>query len=201
MIDVKTIMVQLTGQALTNSLVEFLEQHCEDFPQIREKYQTAIKQTERGKELADAIDTQTVSDLMFSAALGLKANLDHFLDLVARTFLEVDPEIYLRESVAHSLPQYIDAQKMWSVVEVNDDIIAYTTYLETVGPKLAHYFGYLLGDELLPRIAPGYQTDLILTIRYRDWVRTYLGIDAKMRTPPDGTSDAVWRLLIRRSIN
>lgn len=178
MIDVKTIMVQLTGQALTNSLVEFLEQHCEDFPEIREKYQTAIKQTERGKELADAIDTQTVSDLLFSAALGLKANLDHFQDPVARTFLEIDPEIYLRESVAHSLPQYINAQKMCGVVEVSDDIIAYTTYLETVGPKLAHYFGYLLGDELLPRIVPGYQPDLILTIRYRDWVRTYLGIDA-----------------------
>ena len=27
MIDVKTIMEQLTGQTLTNSLIEFLEQH------------------------------------------------------------------------------------------------------------------------------------------------------------------------------
>lgn len=178
MIEVKDIMEQLTGQALTNALVEFLEQHFEDFPEIREKYQTAIEQTERGKELADAIEIQTGSDLLFSASLGLKANLDHFRDPVARTFLEVDPETYLRESAAHSLPQYINAQKMWGVVEVSDDIIAYTTYLETVGPKLAHYFGYLLGDELLPRIVPGYQPDLILTIRYRDWVHTYLGIDA-----------------------
>ncbi len=178
MIDVKTIMEQLTGQALTNSLIEFLEQHCEDFPEIREKYQEAIAQTEKGKELEDAIDAQTASDLLFSAALGLKANLDHFRDPIARTFLEVDPEIYLRESVAHSLPQYIEAQKVRAAAEANDAIIEYTTYLETVGPKLAHYFGYLLGDELLPRIVPGYQPDLILTIRYRDWVRTYMGIDA-----------------------
>ena len=173
MIDVKTIMEQLTGQALTNSLIELLEQHCEDFSEIREKYQEAIAQAEEGKKLAEAIDAQTASDLLFSAALGLKANLDHFRDPIARTFLEVDPEIYLRESVAHSLPQYIEAQKIRDAAEYDDDITAYTTYLETVGPKLAHYFGYLLGDELLPRVIPGYQPDPILTIRYQAWVQEY----------------------------
>lgn len=176
MIDVKTIMEQLTGQALTNSLIEFLEQHCEDFPEIREKYQEAIAQAEKGKELAAAIDAQAASDLLFSAALGLKANLDHFRDPIARTFLEVDPEIYLRESVAHSMPQYIEAQKILNTVRVNDAIIEYTTYLETFGPKLAHYFGYLLGDELLPKIVPGYQPDPILTFRYHNWVCGYTGI-------------------------
>ena len=173
MIDVKTTMEQLTGQTLTNSLIEFLEQHCEDFSEIREKYQEAIAQTEKGKELADAISAQAASDLLFSAALGLKANLDHFRDPIARTFLEVDPEIYLRESVAHSLPQYIEAPKVRNTVETNDDIIGYTTYLETFGPKLAHYFGHLLGDELLPRVIPGYQPDPLLTIRYQAWVQEY----------------------------
>ena len=178
MIDVKTIIEQLTGQALTNSLIEFLEQHCGDFPEIHGKYQEAIARTEEGKTLAEAIDAQTASDLLFSAALGLKANLDHFHDPIARTFLEVDPEIYLRESVAHSLPQYIEAQKIRDAAEANDTIIEYTTYLETFGPKLVHYFGYLLGDELLPRVIPGYQPDPLLTIRYRDWVRTYMGMEA-----------------------
>ena len=178
MIDVKTIMEQLTGQALTNSLIEFLEQHCEDFPEIQAKYQEAIAQAEKGKELAEAIDAQAASDLLFSAALGLKANLDHFRDPIARTFLEVDPETYLQESAAHSMPQYIEAQKILNTVGVNDAIIEYTTCLETFGPKLAHYFGHLLGDELLPKIIPGYQPDPLLTIRSRDWVRTYMGMEA-----------------------
>lgn len=176
MIDVKNITEQLTGQALTNSLIEFLIQHCEDFPKMREKYQETMAQSEKRKALAEAIDTQTASDLLFSAALGLKANLDHFHDPITRTFLEVDPEIYLRESVAHSLPQYIEAQKIREATECDDDITAYTTYLDTVGPKLAHYFGYLLGDELLPRIIPGYQPDPILTFRYHNWVCGYMGI-------------------------
>ena len=177
MIDVKTIMEQLTGQALTNSLIEFLERHCEDFPEIRKKYQEAIAQAEKGKELAEAIDAQTASDLLFSAALGLKANLDHFRDPIARTFLEVDPEIYLRESVAHNMPQYIKAQKILDTIEVNYAIIEYATNLETIGPKLAHYYGYLLGDELLPRIIPGYQPDPALTIHYHNWVCGYMGIE------------------------
>ncbi len=176
MIDVKTIMEQLTGQSLTDLLAQLLEQHCEGFPEIREKFQEAIVQTEKGDKLADAIATQAASDLLFSAALGLKANLDHFLDPIARTFLEIDSEIYLRESVAHNMPQYIEAQKILDAVEVNDTIIEYTTYLETIGPKLAHYFGFLLGDELFPRIIPGYQTDSPLTIRYHNWVCRYMGI-------------------------
>ena len=175
MIDVKTFMEQLTGQALTDSLIEFLEQHCEDFSEIREKYRNAIAQTKKGAELANAIAAQTASDLLFAAALGLKANLDHFRDPIARAFLEVDPEIYLRESIAHSLPQYIEAQKIRNAVEANDDIIAYTTYLETFGPKLAHYFGYLLGDELLLKIVPGYQPDHMLTVRYKAIIAEHLG--------------------------
>lgn len=177
MIELTTIMEQLTGQALTNSLIEFLERHCGDFPEIHGKYQEAIARTEEGQALAEAIDAQTASDLLFSALLGLKANLDHFHDPIARTFLEVDPEIYLRETVAHSLPQYIEAQKIRNTIDANDDIITYATYLETFGPKLAHYFGYLLGDELLPRVIPGYRPDPLLTTGYRAWMRTYLGIE------------------------
>ena len=177
MIELTTIMEQLTGQTLTNSLIEFLEQHCGDFPENHGKYQEAIAQTEEGKALAEAIDAQTASDLLFSAVLGLKANLDHFRDPIARTFLEVDPEIYLRETVAHSLPQYLEAQNVRNAIDANDAIIAYATYLETFGPKLAHYFGYLLGDELLPRVIPCYQPDPLLTTGYRAWMRTYLGTE------------------------
>lgn len=176
MIEVKDMMQLLTEQALTHSLVEYLQRHFPDFPEVRERYQAEIAQTERGAELAEAIAVQTGSDLLFSAALGLKANLDHFRDPIARTFLEVDPEIYLRESVAHSLPRYLDAQRVWSVAEAGDDIIAYTAYLETLGPKLAHYIGYLLGDGLLPRIVPGYQPDPLLTNGYRNWMCTYMRI-------------------------
>lgn len=175
MIDVTTIMEQLTGQALSNSLIEFLEQHFNDFREIREKYREAIAHMERGQEMAEAIEAQNTSDLLFSAALGLKANMDHFRDPVARTFLEVDPEIYLRESVAHIMPQYVEAQKVRDTIAVNDAIINYTTYLETFGPKLAHFLGYLLGNELFPQVVPGFCCDHLLTMRYTKMIDDYCG--------------------------
>ena len=176
MIELTTIMEQLTGQALTNSLIEFLEQHCGDFPEIHGKYQEAIARTEEGKTLAEAIDAQTASDLLFSAMLGMKANLDHFRDPIARTFLEVDPEIYLRETVAHSLPQYLEAQNVRNTIDANDDIINYATYLETFGPKLAHYWGYMLGNGLYSHIIPGFREDQRLTDAYRHMLEEYLEI-------------------------
>lgn len=177
MIDIKTVMKQLTGPALVISLIEFMEQRFEDFSEIHKKYREVIQQVNTGEQLSVAIETQIASDLLFSVALGINANLDHFRNPIGRTFLEVEPEIYLRESIAHSLPHYIEAQKNVDTEELNDDVIAHISYLESIGPKLAHYFGYLLGDELLPRIVPGYQPDPILTIRYRDWICGDMGME------------------------
>lgn len=176
MFEVKTTMELLTGDFLPNALNEFLEQTFEDFPEVRANYTEAIARCEAGQELNHAIEAQTASDLLFSAALGLRANWEHFRDPVARTFLEVEPETYLRESVAHSLPRYIEARKLTDAAEADEAVTAYTTYLETLGPKLAHCFGYLLGDALLPQLIPGYQPDPLLTLRYQEWMRAYCGI-------------------------
>ena len=48
-----------------------------------------------------------------------------------------------------------------------EDVTAYDTYLKTTGSKLAHYYGYLLGNWLLPRIIPSYHPDLVQTINYQ----------------------------------
>lgn len=131
-----------------------------------------------------AIEQQCASDLLFSGFLGLKANLDNFKNPVARNFLDVDFEVYLRGEVAHRLPEYEQAQKnreqFYSQLtsaqrEIYEDVSTYTCHLETVGPKLAHYFGYLLGNELLPRIIPGYCVDSVLTFRYNAVLGKYMG--------------------------
>ena len=59
--------------------------------------------------------------------------------------------------------------------ETYEAVNTYTSHLETVGPKLAHYYGYLLGNELLPWVIPGYHADSVLTIRYTDMLRQYFG--------------------------
>ena len=174
-----------------DALVEELVASSCDFAEDYQLFQEAISylKADLGEEanpsvddLADAIHRQTVSNWLFSIYLGFQANLDHFINPVARTFVDVDPETYLRENVARALSEYTSAQAVidsfWHQLspeqeEVFEGVVAYIAHLETVVPKMAHYNGFLLGNELLPLLMPGYQPDEQLTVRYCMMLKEY----------------------------
>ncbi len=41
--------------------------------------------------------------------------------------------------------------------------------------KLAHYYGYLMGNELLAHCLPGYHSDMVLDINYTRMIEQYFG--------------------------
>ena len=179
----------LTVHHIAQAFIQWVIEEDEEFSADYQRYIVAMKilREELGDSVTDEIDAieqQCVSDLLFSGFLGLKANLDNFKNPVARNFLDVDFEVYLREDIAHRLPEYEQAQKnreqFYSQLtsaqrEIYEDVSTYTCHLETIGPKLAHYLGYLLGNELLPRIIPGYCVDSVLTIQYGAVLGKYMG--------------------------
>lgn len=189
MLSMKTILENLTGPHVTESFVQWLAKESEDFAADHHNYLVAIDALRRelGDAVTDEIDAivrQSTSNLLFSAFLGLKANLDNFINPVARNFLDVDFEVYLREETSHRLPEYEHAQNVrgqfYSLLtpaqkETYADVVTYTCHLETVGPKLAHYCGYMLGNELLPWVIPGYHADFGLTMRYIAMLEEYFG--------------------------
>lgn len=193
MITMQTVLEQLAGEETYNALIHVMTNEFEDFAVTRKHYERAmlILQAELGddtvptvKDAMDAIRRQTVSNLLFSGVLGIKANLDNFINPLLRNFLDVSPEIYLREDTAHRLPAYEHAQTVLDRFYVllspqqrtlYEDVIAYISYLETTAPKLAHYYGYLLGNEFLSRTIPGYHADMALTVQYRMMLRDYFG--------------------------
>lgn len=190
MITMQTVLEQLTGEEIYNALIQIMGKEFADFAVTRKQYERAIAilRTELGDDtiadVTNAIRQQTVSTLLFSGVLGLKANLDNFINPLTRNFLDADSEIYLREDTARRLPHYEQAQKVldrfYALLSPDrrtlyEDVIAYISHLETVGPKLAHYYGYLLGNELLPRVVPGYHADTALTVQYRMMLEDYFG--------------------------
>lgn len=189
MITIQTVLNQLKGNEIYDSLIQLMTEQFEDFADTQNRYELAMEilQTELGeKAVTDAkvaIRQQTVSNLLFSGSLGLKANLDNFINPLTGSFLDMDSEVYLREKTARRLPEFALAQstldQFYALLSpgqkaLHEDITAYICYLETVGPKLAHYYGYLLGNELLPSIIPGYHSDMTLTVRYRMILRQWL---------------------------
>ena len=121
MISVKTFFEEISYKEIIASLVDAMAKDFEDFAieQARFNETIILLENELGNEaspsvsdMVDTIDQKNGSSLLFSCFLGLKANLDHFVDPICRTFLDVDPEIYLREDVARQLPDYQNAQRV-----------------------------------------------------------------------------------------
>ena len=193
MLNTKTVVDQMLGKNMVDRLVTILSENVSDFSMSKKQYLETmdILYAELGdaavpsvQEEMEAIEKQTASQLLFSAYLGIKANLDNFIDPIARNFLDVDYDVYLREKAARRLPEYESAKNTRDRFYAQlspaqrkkyDAVIAYTSHLETAGPKLAHYYGYLLGNELLPRVIPGYYPDSIQTARYTAMIQAYFG--------------------------
>ena len=194
MLNTKTVVDQMLGKNMVDQLVTVLSENVSDFSMSRAQYleTMGMLQAELGdaadpsvQEEMYAIEKQTASQLLFSAYLGIKANLDNFIDPIAKNFLDVDYEVFLREKAARRLPEYESAkntkdrfyaQLSPAQKKKYEAVIAYTSHLETAGPKLAHYYGYLLGNELLPRVIPGYYPDSVQTARYTAMIQAYLGL-------------------------
>ena len=197
MISASTLFEKISYKEIVALLVEVMAANFEDFSADQARFNKSISILENElqnttapsvKGVVDAIDRQIGSSLLFSFFFGLKANLDHYIDPVGRTFLDVDAETYLREDLATQLPDYQNAQlvqeQFYAALspaqqDQYGDIIAYISHLETVGPKLAHYYGYMLGNQLFPRIIPGYGEDLHLTFQYQHMLANYLGVIIK----------------------
>lgn len=195
MVTTQKVLEQMTSKHIVQELEAYLEAHFSSFADERTRFNEAVARlrNELNKEISptiddllNAIDKQTASNLLFSGSLGFKSNLDHFIDPMARTVLDVDFPVYLREETAMRLPEYVKAQTTIDSFfahlpdqynELIEVLIGYISYLETTGPKLAHYFGYLLGNDILPNIVPGYHTDHVLTMQYGSMLSDYLGIE------------------------
>lgn len=178
------VMSILTGRECVDSLIGILTEASSDFADDHRRFQEAIKYfvgnhdarvNPSVDDVVNAINRQAVSNWLFSGWLGFKANMDHFMDPIARTFLDVDNETYLRERIGKTLPDYVLAQAIIDDFcrqlnpeqkHVFEDMICYISHLETIVPKIAHYHGYLLGNELHRYMIPGYQPDARMTIQY-----------------------------------
>ena len=195
----RNIFEKISYKEIVTKLVDFLTANSEEFAADRIHFTETISwlETELGQDasasvakLVDSVEQQIGSTLLYSCCLGMKANLDHFIDPVSRTFLDVDPEVYLRENNARQLPDYLRAQhvqeqfyKVLSPIQserYDEGITTYICHLEVVGPKLAHYYGFFLGNQLFPHVVPGYVSDTQLLIQYRYMLETYLGINIEI---------------------
>lgn len=174
-------------------LIAFMERNTDDFAESRKNYleclnmlRKEINDSAAVDELDAALHDAICALLVYSAYLGFKANLDYFENPVANNFLNVDPEVYLREGTARMLPTYERAyakvNKFYDSLspelkEATGAITDYESHLETVGPKLAHYWAFKKANSYYPNVIPGYDASMPFTYAYEHILAKYMGIN------------------------
>lgn len=171
---IESILSQLTSNALVADVKTVLREQDPEFPPVEAalKEATCALASSIGKEkvekLLAAKEQQILSDLVYAAYLGFQANLSNFHNPVASQFTKLDYDVFLREHIMQMLPRRAAAEKTTAAFreahkealsEYEEAIQSYYIYLEVVGPKLAHFWGYAFANRFLPWVEPGYVSD------------------------------------------
>ena len=136
----------------------------------------------------EALEEEFASDIVFVIGRGFKLNLDIFNNPVNALAFKLDYEDLHQERMMHLLPGASHASKTTYALptmlralgqdklDLLDGIHEYYNYLKTVGYKVAHYYGYLLADQLLPHLIPGYYADSAYVSTYSLILHNDIGV-------------------------
>ena len=186
-------MDDLMGRGNVYSLIRTLYNQKDGFADTYKCYLDAIDkyreilgaEAERSiKKLMVAIDMEIGVAMFWVGIQGLKMNYQHFIDPFAGncTFPNFNYAEFPRLELNYSLPMHKAAGKYIQQFresipdeyeDVWDDILDYQVALEYDGMKLAHFYGYLAGNELLRHCVPGYAPDILLTDTYKELVEKW----------------------------
>ena len=195
MISKMQFMNSVLGKPVVDAVVQTLYNQSNDFPAIYEAYLAAVEKMRAVlgpdakheiQKYVTAIEQMASSNLYYAGMQGLKMNYEHFINPMTPncTWPQVDYDDYLRPHMADQLPLYKTAYRFKrkfekqlpdELREAEEAVCSYETALECSGMKLAHFYGYLMGNELLYHCIPGYRPDSVLDYKYTHMIEKYFG--------------------------
>ena len=196
MYTVKSILTQVTDSELVfQNVMETLRTVDPSFEDEHRQYLHSVDtlmnslRTEDSTKVMGYIAAKEkafCSEMIYIAWLGFQQNIACFRNPINTEFLKLDYETIHRENSFQSLPNILSALSAINDFDCSlrilpDDIqnIAmgitdFFSYLETVGFKLAHYFGFAFADRFLGHVVPGYAPDSATTTQYAMMLQEYL---------------------------
>ncbi len=180
---------QLTDKdRVLDAVKALLKETDPQFPEEEARYTEAAAKLKAIR--CDAENYLTAKEECFAAAVIYMAwqgfQLNRYLHDHPVPFPQSLDRLY-REQTLPLLPAYRHRQRTldeFRPSQADEDaaflgVLDYYTYLETVGYKLAHYYGYRLADHLLCHAVAGYTSDPVSTEAYRRTLEDYLQIDLR----------------------
>lgn len=171
------------GLPLLRHLEKALATSDPDFTGEYQRFESAKNQLS-DQCFAESLEAQFAAKLLYVFWQGFSWNLECTQNPVNKLRLQTDYEELHGELLFQSLPrvqssakaihnalQHFTAEQKNLAFQMQD----YYSYLETIGFKLAHLWGFQRGNAYFPEVIPGYTQDMVLTARYARMVRTDLG--------------------------
>ena len=202
MYTVKSILTQVTDSELVfQNVMETLRTVDPSFEDEHRQYLHSVDtlmnslRTEDSTKVMGYIAAKEkafCSEMIYIAWLGFQQNIACFRNPINTEFLKLDYETIHRENSFQSLPIIQSALSAindfdCALRSLPDDIqnIAmgitdFFSYLETVGFKLAHYFGFAFADRFLGHVIPGYTPDSATTTQYAMMLQEYLDFNLSL---------------------
>ena len=174
----------LSGSQLFQQLKSTLAQYAPDYAEEARQYEQA-KDSLPDSTYPDALETQFAAKLLYITYQGLCWNLDCFQQPVNKLRINTDYEDLHQEQQLSHLPEIIRLEKLIHTAyedfspaqqEAAAQIGDYYAYLETVGFKIVHYWGFLWGNAFYSQVIPGYAPDSSFTSQYAHMIERDLGM-------------------------
>ena len=197
--DIKEMVNNLLNDSvIVEKMFDYIDAWCEDFEEVKTRAESAVDDmiasigSEAVNALITALKQQVASDIRFATSQGIKANLSEFRNPSNIVILGCGLEHYVQDSIMLNLPARKNAEKVVSEIikdyEIADmecfaSIMEFHTYLETVCPKLAHFYGYITANKILSLTEPGYVSNQMQTMKYTREMKKYFGISDDKSIP------------------
>lgn len=171
----------LSGPTIIDNLTDILRENEPSFTENEKRYLDASSilrnEIEKGSlpsvdEYLSAYNIKVCANLLYAAYLGYRVNLKNFHSPCTIDFTKMDFTDYIRDHLTGHFPVCRAAD---SIIEsfqnklpetlkpLADEIKEYFIFLDTYGPKISHYMGYMTSNKLLYWVEPGYQEDFCHT--------------------------------------
>ena len=190
---IEQITEQFTNRAILEEMANVFREKDKDFfdDEVRMLTAVATLKKELPADFTPSVDgyikaheTDVLTQIVYAGYHGFQINRDNFyapfgIDFTRGEFFDIAKEhIIGRFPMNYEANAVIDAfykALPENLREYHSHISEYFTHFECAGPKFAHYAGYMLGNQLLPWLIPGYRVDTIQTMKYSREIEQYCG--------------------------
>ena len=188
--QIKDLMI---GKSVIADLADLLRANDTDFAESEKNYYAAVEklraalpaeQTPTLDEYLSACETDVISAVAYAGYLGFRVNLENFHHPIGIDFVRLDTIDYLKDHLFGHFPiNYRNSQVREAFYKslpeglqnLEESVQDYFTHLECTGPKLAHYAGYIIANNILPWVEPGYREDYCQTMAFAAETEKYMG--------------------------